>query len=335
MSIRDHGPARAGIGAVIGATATGKTQLGVDLALQFNGEIINADARLFYRGMDIGTAKPDVDARRGIPHHLIDILDPTDSYSLSEFLEVANTTIRDIIRRGKLPILVGGSGQYIWALLEGWQLPKIAPNPALRRELETLLETDGIAALQSSLRDTGARGIERVEMQNPRRLIRAIERAVATGDATGGAGKSEIPPYDALVIGLTAPREVLHYRVAKRLELMLDSGWQKEVESLKRAGVDRDLPAMSAIGYRQLLDFLDGDISWDSMIEETLIGNHRLIGAQNNWFKKRDKRIIWLDIATPDFKCDAAQIVLDWLNRRSDQPLALESQVNRHSRFEV
>ncbi len=317
MTNRDYRNARAGIVAVIGATATGKTQLGVDLALRFKGEIINADSRLFYRGMDIGTAKPDIDVRGGITHHLIDILDPTDSYSLSDFLEIANSTVCDIVGRGKLPIMVGGSGQYIWALLEGWKLPNIAPDEDLRRELEDQLESDGIEALQLRLQSTGAKGIEQVEVQNPRRLIRAIERATATGDAMGGASKSATPPYDALVIGLTAPREILHARVAQRLELMLQSGWLQEVEQLKRSGVTRDTPSMSAIGYRQLFGYLEGRISWDAMIEEILIGNHRLIGAQNNWFKKRDERIVWCDITSPEYRCAVKRAVKDWIERRS------------------
>lgn len=300
--------------AVVGATATGKTALGIALATHFNGEVVNADSRLFYRGMDIGTAKPSPSERRDVPHHLVDILDPQASYSLSEFLKTATEAITDINLRGKIPVVVGGSGQYMWGLLEGWRVPEIAPNPALRAKLQNQLESEGIESLQDRLRETGARGIERVETLNPRRLIRAIERAVATGDAMGGASKSDSPPFDALVIGLKAPREVLHARVECRIDQMLDAGWQEEVRKLRQSGVNREMPSMSAIGYRQLFDFIENRESWEKVREAILIGNRRLIGAQHNWFKPSDARISWFDITVDDFVGDINRTVRHWLN---------------------
>ena len=305
-----------GVVTVIGATATGKTSLGIDLAQHFDAEVVNADSRLFYRGMDIGTAKPTTPERRGIVHHLIDILEPHQDYSLSDFLNDAGEAISDIARRGKLPIVVGGTGQYIWGLLEGWEVPKIPPNPALRNELETLLRDEGLGALHKRLLATRACGVDQVEILNPRRLIRAIERAVATGDAMGGAGKSSEPPYDALVIGLNAPRELLHTRVEERIDRMFASGWRKEIEHLMEIGVTREMRSMSAIGYRQLIDHINGELDWSAMREEILIGNHRLIGAQNNWFKMRDKRISWIDISGGEFVKKAISWVDDWLSTR-------------------
>ena len=303
---------------MVGATATGKTSLGVEFAHRFNGEVVNADSRLFYRGMDIGTAKPTEDERRGIRHHLIDILDPQSAYSLSDFLRAARNAISDIESRGKLPIIVGGSGQYIWALLEGWEVPEIPPNSALREKLERQLRTDGIESLQSRLCATGARNTDKVEILNPRRLVRAIERAVATGDAMGGAGKSDEPPYNALIIGLTAPREHLHTRVEKRIDEMFAAGWGDEVEQLMSQGLSSDLPSMSAIGYRQLIEHLSGAITWETMREQVLIGNHRLIGAQNNWFKAGDERISWMDITDPDYMNQAISLVTEWLQSRGE-----------------
>ena len=307
---------RAKVIAIVGATCTGKTSLGIDLATHFNGEVVNADSRLFYRGMDVGTAKPSQNKRLDVPHHLIDMLDPRDSYSLSDFLQTAKTVIADIDMRGKVSVVVGGSGQYVWGLLEGWRVPKIPPNPALREELENQLETEGIASLQDRLRRTGASGVDRVETLNPRRLVRAIERAIATGDAMGGASKSAKPPYDALVIGLIAPREVLHARIENRVDQMLNSGWLDEVRMLRRAGVDRDMPSMSAIGYRQLLDFVENREDWDTVREAIMIGNRRLIGAQNNWFKARDERISWFDITSDYFAGDVLRTVTRWLSKR-------------------
>ena len=302
--------------AVVGATATGKTSLGIALATHFNGEVVNADSRLFYRGMNIGTAKPSPGERRDVPHHLVDILDPQVSYSLSEFLKTAAEAIADINLRGKIPVVVGGSGQYIWGLLEGWRVPEIPPNPALREELQIQLESEGIESLQDRLWKSGAIGIERVETLNPRRLIRAIERAVATGDAMGGASKSVSPPYDALVIGLKASRVVLHARVESRIDRMLSAGWLEEVRELRQRGVDREMPSMSAIGYRQLFDFIENHESWEKVREAILIGNRRLIGAQNNWFKPSDERISWFDITVGDVVGDITRTVRHWLSNR-------------------
>ena len=311
-----------GVVSVIGATATGKTSLGIEIARRLNGEVVNADSRLFYRGMDIGTAKPDESERQGIVHHLIDILDPHQAYSLSEFLKDARNAILNITNRERLPILVGGSGQYIWGLLEGWDVPNIPPNPALRQELEIQLKEQGIDALQTRLHATGARSIENVEILNPRRLIRAIERAVATGDAMGGASKSAEPPYDALVIGLNAPRELLHARVEKRVDDMFAAGWGEEVKRLIERGAKRDMPSMSAIGYRQLIDHIEGRIDGSKMREEILIGNHRLIGAQNNWFKMRDERISWIEITDVGHADKAIELVNEWLSKRGESRFA-------------
>ena len=304
--------------AIVGATATGKTSLGVEIARRFNGEIVNADSRLFYRGMDIGTAKPDVSERRGVNHHLVDILEPHEGYSLSDFLRAANRVIAVIHECEKVPVLVGGSGQYVWGLLEGWEVPEIPPNPALRQELERELAEGGIERLQSRLRTTGAANIDKVEILNPRRLVRAIERAVATGDAMGGAGKRAIPPYEALVIGLKAPRDVLHARVADRVDRMLGAGWLKEVQELLDVGIEPGMPSMSAIGYRQLADFLGGNRSWEATRDEIIIGNNRLIGAQHNWFKPRDSRISWIDITDPNYLEAVAVMVDEWLRRPTD-----------------
>ena len=289
------------------------------MATRFNGEVVNADSRLFYRGMDIGTAKPDASERGGVRHHLIDILEPQEGYSLSDFLRAANRVIAEIQERRRVPVVVGGSGQYIWGLLEGWQVPEIPPNLALRQELEMELEEGGIERLQSRLRETGAANIDKVEILNPRRLVRAIERAVATGDAMGGAGKSAVPPYDALVIGLNAPREVLHARVADRVDRMLAAGWLKEVQMLVDAGVERGMPSLSAIGYRQLVDFMAGNSSWEATREEILIGNHRLIGAQHNWFKPRDTRITWFDITELEYGKAACEMVGRWLYQGAEE----------------
>ncbi len=301
--------------ALVGPTAVGKTSLSIRLAQTFGGEIVNADSRLVYRGMNIGTAKPSSEELELVPHHIIDILNPDRRFSLSRYLHLSRASIAEISERGALPILVGGSGQYVWGLLEGWQVPEIPPNDGLRRELERELETKGIGVLQRMLRSLDPIGAERVEMLNPRRVIRAIERAQATGDATGGATKAELLLYDALTIGLTAPRKVLRKRVAERLERMISEGWMSEVEDLLSSGIDVSGSAMSAIGYRQVAKHLRGELDLDGMREEIVIATNRLIGAQRNWFKPNDGRITWIDVTTADTDEIAQSKVAEWLSR--------------------
>ncbi len=299
---------------LVGPTAVGKTSLSIRLAQLFGGEIVNADSRLVYRGMDIGTAKPSPQEQALVQHHIVDIIDPDERFSLSRYLDLARALMQGIPERGALPILAGGSGQYVWGLLEGWRVPEIPPDETLRSELEQVLEAEGLETLQRRLRTLDPDGAQRVEMLNPRRVIRAIERAHATGDATGGAGKADHPPYDALVLGLTAPRDVLHARVAERLDQMIECGWLTEVDGLINRGTDFDEPSMSAIGYRQVARHLRGELGFDEMREEIIIATNRLIGAQHNWFKPSDDRIKWIDVTSVDSFEVAKRMVSDWLS---------------------
>ncbi len=302
--------------AIVGATATGKSDLATRIAQRFDGEIVNADSRLVYRGMDIGTAKPEAQERDTISHHLIDIIDSDQPYSISEYLESARVIVHDIHRRGRLPIVAGGSGQYIWGLIEGWKLPRIPPNPALRAELENLLITAGIQQLQKRLYALDHDAQTKIDIQNPRRVIRAIELASATGDARGGAAKAKKSPFNTLIIGLRARRETIHHRIEKRLEGMIARGWLKEVHKMIDSGIKSDAPSMYAIGYRQVARHLKGEIKLPQMKREILSATHKLVLSQNNWFKPTDKRIQWIDIDLPDadpFQ-EATRKITRWLN---------------------
>lgn len=303
--------AKPGLIAVVGATATGKTAVGVELALALGGEVVNGDSRLFYRSMDIATAKPSQAEMKGVPHHLINILDPDEQFNLAEYLARARRVIGDISERGKLPILVGGSGQYIWALIEGWEVPEIKPNLELRAELEQRLESEGVEALAFELSEMASDVAANTDLQNPRRVIRAIERvrsnpAPAKPDSTHR--KPDDPPFNTLMIGLTVERPALHKRVADRLTRMLENGWQAEVQSLLAKGYSDTTRTMSGIGYRQMVGHISGEIDLAEAVRLTTVATNRLIRHQNNWFKQDDPRIQWHDM-TEDADSQVKSIV--------------------------
>lgn len=301
--------------AIVGPTASGKTSLSIELAKRFHGEIVNGDSRLFYRGLDIATAKPTADERQGIPHNLIDILGPTDDFNLKSFAELAHKTIDQVTARNNLPILTGGSGQYVWSLLEGWDIPEISPNDSLRNELENQLEREGVESLAERLSELDRKVAKMTDLRNPRRVIRAMERALSDSEYSPRQ-KSAEPPYDSLIVGLTADRPVLHKRVSDRLQKMIDTGWEQEVRNLIDSGVPCDSKSMSGIGYRQMAGFVKGDYSLDEAVRLTNVATNRLIRHQNNWFKAVDTRIRWFDNSTggDEFVESVAEYVSHWMD---------------------
>ena len=303
--------------AVVGATATGKTGLGIELALAAGGEVVNGDSRLFYRGMDIATAKPSTEEMRGVPHHLIDFLDPDESFSLADYLDRARAVIGEISSRNKVPILAGGSGQYLWALLEGWEVPRIEHDFELRSELEKILDSEGVEALADRLAQLAPEVAESTDLKNPRRVIRAIERFHSgVTEADSGRQKADEPPYDVQIIGLSAERATLHQRVLDRLDSMLENGWKAEVEQLLASGYSTDDHALSGIGYRQMIGHLAGEYDHDEAVRLTAVATNRLIRRQNNWFKQNDPRITWYDMTDESEVANTVIIssISDWLN---------------------
>ena len=302
--------------AIVGPTATGKTALAIELAREFDGEIVNADSRLVYRGMDIGTAKPTVGEIASVPHHLIDIVEPTTSFNLVAFLKAARQIITDVNARDALPMLVGGSGQYVWAVLEDWHVPEIPVDLTLRAELEQLLSERGLGAMQERLTRLDADAPTKIDMQNPRRVLRGIERAIAAGDATAGATKADVPPYDSLIIGLTASRDELRRRIERRIDDMLTAGWLDEVRVLKSVGLDVSAQSMYSIGYREMLRHISGEIDLDSAKASVVKATMRLVDAQENWFKRSDSRIAWFDATAAGFRNSVRDAVADWHRAR-------------------
>lgn len=299
---------------IVGPTGVGKTSLSLHLAERFQGEVVSADSRSFYRGMDIGTAKPTPQERARVPHHLIDIADPDETVGLAEYQDLAYAAIDDIRARGKLPLLVGGTGQYVRAVVEGWRIPRVAPHPELRDELESKAEQDSAYALHAWLRRLDPDAAEDIHPHNVRRVIRALEVCLITGQPISEQQGKDPPPYPILQIGLTMDRERLYERVDTRLRSMMDAGLLQEVRSLLTKGYDWSLPAMSAVGYAEFKPYLAGTASLDEVVAEIQADLRRFIRHQYNWFSLDDPEIRWFDVTRVSHEKIEA-VVSKWLER--------------------
>lgn len=278
---------------IVGPTAVGKTSISVDLAQRFDGEIVSADSRSFYRGMDIGTAKPTLEEMRGIPHHLIDVADPDEIWNLAIFQRRAYQAIDEIHDREKLPFLVGGTGQYIRSIIEGWRIPPQKPDYNIREALTLWADRIGAEALHERLEAIDPAAAENIDYRNLRRTVRALEVIFKTGTRFSELRQKQTCPYHPILLGIDRPREELYERVDERIETMLAEGLVQEVEGLLRAGFSPELPTFSAIGYQEILQYLQGNISLE---EATLLikRNTRIfVRRQANWFKPDDPRITW------------------------------------------
>ena len=290
--------------AVVGPTGSGKSDLGVNLALALNGEVINADALQFYRGMNIGTAKITVEERRGVPHHLLDTMDVTQEASVADFQNECRAAIHDIRSRGKRAILVGGSGLYVRAALDVLEFP--GTDPVLRRRLEEEFETKGLGPLRARLEEVDP--VSAARLGDARRVIRALE----VHGLTGRPFSSFMPQREyfqpALQIGLEVDREQLRERLAVRVHRMVDAGLQQEVEQLDAVGLRSGKTASRALGYAQFLQVLDGELTEDAAVEETIVATRQFARRQLTWFRA-DPRITWLDWQDPELVAKAVNAV--------------------------
>jgi tRNA dimethylallyltransferase len=278
---------------IIGPTAVGKTAVSIQLAERLGGEIVSADSRLFYRGMDIGTAKPTPEERKGIPHHLIDVADPGQIWSLAKFQREAHKVIGEIHQRGNLPFLVGGTGQYVRAVTEEWEIPEVAPHPRLRAALENWAAQIGPEGLYHRLEVLDPEAAQRIDHRNLRRTIRALEVIFFTGQKFSSQKSRGTSRYRLLQLGLTRPRPALYARIDARIQMMLEAGFVDEVRGLLAAGYDPELPSLSAIGYRQIIDYLQGEISRDEATMLIKRITRKFVRRQANWFKLDDPQIHW------------------------------------------
>jgi tRNA dimethylallyltransferase len=281
---------------IVGPTAVGKTETAILLAEQLKGEIVSADSRLFYRGMDIGTAKPSLEERARVPHHLIDVVNPDETWSLAVFQKAAREKIADIHTRGKLPILVGGTGQYIRAVTEGWTPPGVQPDPHLRVALEKLIEQHDPYWLHARLEAIDPVAAHNIDARNVRRTIRALEVIFSTGRRFSEQRSQIDTPYDIKTIGLIRPREELYTRVDARIEAMFETGFIEEVRKLLDSGISPELPSMTAIGYRECIAVLSGKMTLDEAKIEMRRATRVFVRRQANWFKESDPKIKWFPI---------------------------------------
>ena len=280
---------------IIGPTAAGKTALSIDLAEEVGGEIVSADSRQIYRGMDIGTAKVTAEERARVPHHLLDVVTPDQVLSLAEYQALAYAAIAEIHARGRLPFLVGGTGQYIQAVVEGWSIPAVAPHPELRAELEAKASAEGAEALHGWLAALDPVAAARIDYRNVRRVIRALEVCLVTGQPITELQRKNPPPFDILQIGVTRPRPELYARIDERVDQMMATGLLDEVRNLDAAGYAWELPAMTGLGYRQIGEYLRAEVSLEEAIARIKQGTRRFVQQQYNWFRLTDPAIRWVD----------------------------------------
>jgi tRNA dimethylallyltransferase len=277
--------------AIVGPTGIGKTELAIRLAQKFNGEIVNADSRQVYLQMDIGTAKPTKEELALVPHHLIDIINPDEDFSLAQYQKLAYDAINSVQSRGKLPFLVGGTGQYVWAVLEGWVIPQVPPDSEFRHSLEQRAEAGEAAELYAELRDIDQAAAGKIDPRNVRRVIRALE--VNRQKPFSQTARKVPPPFEPLIIGLTLERKELYRRVDARVDEMIARGFVEEVRRLLDMGYSLSLPAISSIGYREIGQYLMGKITLEEAIFKIKTGTHRFIRHQYAWFRLEDKRMRW------------------------------------------
>jgi len=281
---------------IVGPTAVGKTELAIQLAERLDGEIVSADSRLFYRGMDIGTAKPSAAEMARARHHLIDVADPDENWSLSVFQAAAREAIDDIHRRGKLPFLVGGTGQYVRAVTEGWTPPEVIPNPQLRSALEALAQEYGPYWLHDKLGVVDPAAAEKIDARNVRRTVRALEVIFSTGRRFSAQGGVSDSPYRLTSVGLMRPRPELYARVDQRIESMFANGLLNEVQTLLDKGYSPTLPTLSAIGYRECVAVLQGAMTLDEAKTQIRKLTRIFVRRQGNWFKENDPQIAWFEM---------------------------------------
>lgn len=301
---------------LIGPTAVGKTALALLLAETLGGEIVSADSRLVYRGMNIGVAKPTPEEQARVAHHLIDLVEPSETVSLARFQQEAYAAIDSILARNKLPVLAGGTGQYVSAVIEGWGIPEVAPNANLRAELEAQAAAQGAQALWDRLAQHDPPAAAKIHPNNVRRVVRALEVFLETGQPISALQEKHPPPYRTLQIGLTRPRDDLHARIDARIEAMLADGLIGEVQALLDAGYDRRCPAMSGLGYRQIITYLEEECTLQEALEQLRLGTRDFARRQAVWFQKYNQNARWFDMTEIE-PATIVEYVRGWLGNET------------------
>ena len=315
--------------AVVGPTAAGKSDLSVALCKRLGGEVVNADAMQVYRGMDIGTAKISTTERDGVPHHLLDILDVTETATVAEFQQLARAAIDDCVERGKVPVLAGGSALYIRAILDDFVFP--GTDAAVRARLEGELESEGSGALHERLKQIDPKAAEQILPSNGRRIVRALEVI----EITGGPYVATLPEHryvypGAVQLGLDVPRPELDERIGRRVDRMFAAGFEDEVRGLLNKGLIEGKTANRALGYSQVIALLNGEIDEVAARERTAQATRRFARRQDSWFRK-DQRISWLPYDDPDLLEKALEVIAEGNRTASSGVVGVEEGPSDHS----
>ncbi len=281
--------------AIAGPTASGKTALSIEMAKRYNGEIVSCDSMQIYKYMNIGTAKPTQEEMNGIPHYMIDEISPDESFSVVEYAKRARQYIDDIISRGKLPVLVGGTGLYLDSVINNTKFSESGGDEGYRNELYALAEKEGNGAVHALLEEIDKESAEKIHENNLRRVIRALEIYKTTGKTMTEVNLESVqePLYDSLIIGLDVERQMLYERINRRVDIMLEEGLLKEVEEICRMGIDKNTTAMQAIGYKELILYFEGHISLEDAVEKIKQESRRYAKRQMTWLRKNEK-INWI-----------------------------------------
>lgn len=301
---------------IVGPTAVGKTSVSIALAQRLNGEIVSADSRLLYRGMDIGTAKPTPDEMQGVPHHLINVADPDEIWNLAIYQREAYHAIDDIQSRRRASLLVGGTGQYIRSIIEGWRIPPQRPDYNLRGALNRWADEIGAESLYERLVRLDPEAARAIDYRNLRRTIRALEVIFKTGERFSGLRRKQECRYIPIILGIERPRDELYERVDQRIDQMLEKGLVDEVRGLLEAGYSPTLPTMSAIGYGEIIQFLQGEITFEDAVTLIKRNTRIFVRRQTNWFKPDDERINWFK-ASDNLVDEMENTLRSWMNDKN------------------
>lgn len=299
---------------IFGPTGVGKSALALTLAQEYDGEIVSADSRQVYKGMDIGTDKPTEEERRLVSHHLIDLVSPDEEFTLARYQLLAYQAIDDIHRRGRAPFLAGGTALYIKAVIEGWRIPHVIPDPELRHRLELRAELEGADILHAELRRIDPVAAEGITPGNTRRVVRALEVYYSAGKRISELRGKHPPAYRILKFGLTMDRQQLYERIDRRVDTMIERGLVTEVRCLMDQGYGLDLPSMSGLGYREIGQHLTGQMSLEEAVQKIKFNTHRFVRHQYVWFR-REQEVNWLDMSEPDAVTRARMMVKPFLAR--------------------
>ncbi len=295
--------------AIVGPTASGKSAFAIQIARAFKGEIVSADSRYLYRELEIGVAKPTLAELQAAKHHLINAASLSEPWNLGLYKQSATHIIKEIQQRGILPILTGGTGQYIRSILQNWQVPSHGPNDQLRDDLENIGNRIGFDSLHDLLKAIDPKAAANIDYRNHRRTIRALEVILSTGKKFSELRDKEKPPYDTLIIGLELPREVLYARIDQRVDAMIGDGLVGEVQRLLDDGFGPTLDTMRVIGYNEIIAFLRGEVSLDEAVALIKRNTRIYVRRQANWFKPSDPDINWLNAQDPAILENALDLV--------------------------